>query len=173
MQTDVHVKILVLFASSATATWPWPLAVNKLYFHCVCSFICLQRKVHFYCPVNTYLHTYIQLGICVAPIQPFRAALGTESRVCYPGNTADRLTQWALTYYHLSQSTANQNGKLFHCHRWYSNSWSSGCWRTSLTTWLSPTPFECYNCIVLCMVQWSQCHMLVTVHFPVPTLKCY
>jgi hypothetical protein len=48
-------------------------------------------------------------------------ALGAESRVCYPGNTADRQTQWALTYYHLSQSTANQNGKLIHGHRWDSN----------------------------------------------------
>jgi hypothetical protein len=31
---------------------------------------------------------------------------------------ADRQTQWALTYYHLLQSTANQNGKLIHCHCW-------------------------------------------------------
>jgi hypothetical protein len=38
------------------------------------------------------------------------------------------------TYYHLSQSTANQNGMLIHCHRWDSNLWSSGCKRTSLTT---------------------------------------
>jgi hypothetical protein len=51
-------------------------------------------------------------GICIAPTQPFRAALGAESRVCYPGNTADRQTQrGALTYNHLSQSTANQNEK--------------------------------------------------------------
>jgi hypothetical protein len=48
--------------------------------------------------------TKIHLGICIAPTQPFRAALGAESRVCYPGNTADRQT-------HLSQSTANENGK--------------------------------------------------------------
>jgi hypothetical protein len=66
----------------------------------------------------------INLGICIAPTQPFRAALGAESRVCYP---ADRQTQSALTYYHLSQSTANQNGKLIHFHRWDSNLWSSGC----------------------------------------------
>jgi hypothetical protein len=34
----------------------------------------------------------INLGICIAPIQPFRAALAAESRVCYPGNTADKQT---------------------------------------------------------------------------------
>jgi hypothetical protein len=79
------------------------------------------------------------LGICIAPTLPFRAALGAESRVYYLGNTADRQTQWVLMYYHLSQSTANQNGELIHCHRWNSNSWSSGCWRTSLTTRPSPT----------------------------------
>jgi hypothetical protein len=33
------------------------------------------------------------LGICIAPTQPYRAALGAESRVCYPGKTADRQTQ--------------------------------------------------------------------------------
>jgi hypothetical protein len=35
----------------------------------------------------------INLGICIAPTQLFRAILGAESRVCYPGNTADRQTQ--------------------------------------------------------------------------------
>jgi hypothetical protein len=35
----------------------------------------------------------INLGICIAPTQLFRAALGAESRVCYPGNMADRQTQ--------------------------------------------------------------------------------
>jgi hypothetical protein len=41
--------------------------------------------------------------ICIAPTQPFLAALGAESRLCYPGNTADRQTQrGALTYYHRS-----------------------------------------------------------------------
>jgi hypothetical protein len=35
----------------------------------------------------------IHLGICIAPTQPFRAALGAESRVCYPGKTADRQRQ--------------------------------------------------------------------------------
>jgi hypothetical protein len=35
----------------------------------------------------------LKLGICIAPTQPFRAALDAESRVCYPGNTADRQTQ--------------------------------------------------------------------------------
>jgi hypothetical protein len=32
----------------------------------------------------------INLGIYIAPTQAFQADLGTESRVCYPGNTADR-----------------------------------------------------------------------------------
>jgi hypothetical protein len=32
----------------------------------------------------------IDLGISTAPSQPFRAALGAESRMCYPGHTADR-----------------------------------------------------------------------------------
>jgi hypothetical protein len=73
------------------------------------------------------LKNKIHLGICIALTQPFWAALGAESRVCYPGNTADRQTQWALTYYHLSQSTANQNGQLINCHRWDSNLWPSGC----------------------------------------------
>jgi hypothetical protein len=31
-----------------------------------------------------------KLGICIAPTQPFRAALAAESRVCYLGNTEDR-----------------------------------------------------------------------------------
>jgi hypothetical protein len=56
------------------------------------------------------------------------------------GKQADRQTQWAHMYYHLSQPTANQNGKLIHCHHWDSNLWSSGCKRTSLTTQPSPTP---------------------------------
>jgi hypothetical protein len=34
-----------------------------------------------------------KVGICIAPTQPFRAALGAESRMCYPGNTANRQTQ--------------------------------------------------------------------------------
>jgi hypothetical protein len=32
----------------------------------------------------------INLGICIAPTQPFRAALGAESRMCYLGNMADK-----------------------------------------------------------------------------------
>jgi hypothetical protein len=34
-----------------------------------------------------------KMGMCIAPTQPFRAALGAESRVCYQGNTAERQTQ--------------------------------------------------------------------------------
>jgi hypothetical protein len=89
----------------------------------------------------------MNLGICIAPTQPFRAALGAESRVCYQGNTADRQTEWALTYYHLSQSTANQNGKWIHGHRWDSNLWPSGCWRTFLTTRPSPTSKVHSHCL--------------------------
>jgi hypothetical protein len=44
-----------------------------------------------------FLAKKLNLGICIAPTQPFRAALGAESRVFYPGNTADRQTKWALT----------------------------------------------------------------------------
>jgi hypothetical protein len=57
-------------------------------------------------------------GWGVAPIQPFRPALGAESRVCYPGYAADRQPQWALTFYYRSQSTANLNEKLIHCYHW-------------------------------------------------------
>jgi hypothetical protein len=52
---------------------------------------------------------------------PFQATLSIESRVYYLGNTADRQTQQPLKYYHLSQSTANQNGESIHCHHWDSN----------------------------------------------------
>jgi hypothetical protein len=31
------------------------------------------------------------------PIQLYLAALGAESRVCYPGNTTDHQPQWAFT----------------------------------------------------------------------------
>jgi hypothetical protein len=34
-----------------------------------------------------------KMGICIASTQPFRVALGAESRACYPDNTADRQTQ--------------------------------------------------------------------------------
>jgi hypothetical protein len=42
-----------------------------------------------------YIHQHpnFDLGIYIAPTQPFRAAPGAEIRVCYPGNTADRQTQ--------------------------------------------------------------------------------
>jgi hypothetical protein len=107
----------------------------------------LARIKPAYFPLQLKKEIEINLGICIAPTQPFQATLGAESRVCYPGNTADRLTQWALTYYHLSQST-NQKGKLIHCHRWDSNSWSSECWRTFLTTRPSPIPLFLISSIV-------------------------
>jgi hypothetical protein len=42
--------------------------------------------------VQELIETKINLWIYIAPTQPFWAALGAESRVCYPGNTADRQT---------------------------------------------------------------------------------
>jgi hypothetical protein len=108
----------------------------------VCSFSRFLIEDSWHLRFKFFFKIKINLGICIAPTQPFRAALGAESRVCYPGITADRQTQWVLAYYHVSESTANQNEKLIHCHHWDSNSWSSGCWRTSLTTWPSPTRFE-------------------------------
>jgi hypothetical protein len=103
--------------------------------------------------------------ICIAPTQPFWVALSVESRVCYRGNMADRQTQWALTYYHLTHSTANQNGKLIHCHRWDSNSWSSGCWRTSLTTRPSPTPnLVCYRIQVFCFTYIGYIDVCIKQH---------
>jgi hypothetical protein len=36
---------------------------------------------------------HINLGICIAPIPALPAALGAESRVCYPGNTAGKLNE--------------------------------------------------------------------------------
>jgi hypothetical protein len=51
------------------------------------------------------------------PTQLYWVALDTERRVCYPANTTDRQHQHALTYCYLSQSTASQNEKLTHCHR--------------------------------------------------------
>jgi hypothetical protein len=43
--------------------------------------------------ISSHVKIKINLGICIAPTQPFRAALDAESRVCYPGNTANRQTQ--------------------------------------------------------------------------------
>jgi hypothetical protein len=87
------------------------------------------------------------VGICIAPTQPYWAALGTESRVCYPGNIAVSQPQWALTYCYLSQSTANQNKKSTHwlCWGWILPPLAHQ--RTDLTTRPSPTPCEyvCFN----------------------------
>jgi hypothetical protein len=57
---------------------PFPCKVS------VCLSVCL--------PVCLSIYKKVSLGICIAPTQPFRAALGAESRVCYLGNTADRQT---------------------------------------------------------------------------------
>jgi hypothetical protein len=43
-------------------------------------------------------------------------ALDAESRMSYPGNTADSQSPWVLMYCYLLQSTASQNEKLIHCH---------------------------------------------------------
>jgi hypothetical protein len=85
------------------------------------------------------LHTHVHIRVCTPLIHTHTH--GFESRLCYPGNMADRQTQWVLTYYmyHLLQSTANQNRKLIHCHCWDSNLWSSGCYHTALSTRPSPT----------------------------------
>jgi hypothetical protein len=99
-------------------------SVHKLFIVLNCSiflvFLSIGKQEKRKTCLKFALKQKINLGICIALTQPFRAALGAESRVCYLGNmnTADRQTPWALTYYHLSQSTANQNGKLVHCHRW-------------------------------------------------------
>jgi hypothetical protein len=82
------------------------------------------------------------VGGCIAPTQPYRAALGSESKVCC---TADRQSQWALTYCNLSQSTATQNETSTHCHRWGLNLLLSARNFTSLTNRPSPTP----NIIIL------------------------
>jgi hypothetical protein len=47
-----------------------------------------NRAVTQPCYRRTYNNKYINLG--------FWVALGTESRVCYPGNPADRQPQWLL-----------------------------------------------------------------------------
>jgi hypothetical protein len=94
----------------------------QFYFACIC-----YRK-------NAPRILKINEGIRIAPNQPFQAALSAESRVGYPGNTADRQPQWVLTYCYLSQSTANQNEKLIYCHDWDSNLRPSARKRTSLTT---------------------------------------
>jgi hypothetical protein len=73
---------------------------------------------------------------------------------CVTRVTRQRQNQWALTYYHLLQSTANQNAKLIPYHRWDSNLWSSGCKRTSLTPRPSPTPNH-YN-IMTQVHAWQQ-----------------
>jgi hypothetical protein len=65
-------------------------------------FVCFFKKIFFF--------------ICIAPTQPFRVALGAESRVCYLGNTAGRQPQWALAYCYLSQSSPKENERLIHCH---------------------------------------------------------
>jgi hypothetical protein len=38
------------------------------------------------------------MGICIAPAEPYWAALDHERRVCNLGNTADSQPLWALTY---------------------------------------------------------------------------
>jgi hypothetical protein len=72
-----------------------------------------------------FLITFVSLnlGICIASTQPFQAAPGAKSRVCYPthpGNTTDMTGK-----HHGRSGTAtsrnqqqNENEKLIHCHRW-------------------------------------------------------
>jgi hypothetical protein len=56
-------------------------------------------------------------------LNPYWPALGAESRLCYPGNTAD-----------LSQSTASQNKRSSLCHHWGSILRLSARQCTSLTS---------------------------------------
>jgi hypothetical protein len=114
---------------------------------------CLPGLVSFVTGKLIFIILY-QKSNQITPTQPLRATLGAESRVYYPVNTGDRQTQWALTYCHLSQSTANQNGKLIHCHHWDLNSWSSGCWRTFLTTRPCPIPQSNVGWMVGCGEGW-------------------
>jgi hypothetical protein len=84
--------------------------------------------------------------MCIAPTQPFWAALGAVSRVCHPGSIADSQPHWALTYCYLAHSTASQNENATHCHRWDSNLQTLACQRTSLTARPSPNPLGCERC---------------------------
>jgi hypothetical protein len=56
------------------------------------------------CSENSVLSKKFNLGTCIEPTWPFRADLGTVSRVCYLGNIVDRQPQWALVYCYLLQS---------------------------------------------------------------------
>jgi hypothetical protein len=47
---------------------------------------------------------YSSFGICVAPTQPFRAALGAESIVCYSGCLSFVVTR-------VTHQTVNHNGR--------------------------------------------------------------
>jgi hypothetical protein len=86
------------------------------------------------------------LGICIAqvPTQPYRAAQGTEIRVCYPGKPAASQPQWALTYCYLLQwETVNSKSEwkvdsLLHCSGLIL--WPSACQCSALTTQPCPTP---------------------------------
>jgi hypothetical protein len=127
-------KTFLLGAEGVVSIWFWVITVPvhviervSLNYQYYFNLSLLSKSEKGYCNLLIGHPFNLHLGICIAPTQPFRAALGAESRVCYPGNMADRQTQWAFTYYHLLQSTEIQNGKLIHCHRWDSNLWSSGC----------------------------------------------
>jgi hypothetical protein len=93
--------------------------------------------------ISTTRRFKVNFGIYVASTRPFQAALGAESRVCNAGNTADSQPQWALTYRYISQSTANQNEKLIHRHRWGLNPRPSA----RKCSALSPNPFFCFFCL--------------------------
>jgi hypothetical protein len=77
----------------------------------VCESDALPTKLSSLPPLGELYSAYPALNSVV---------LDAESRVCYPGNTAVRQPQRALTYCCLWQSTASQNEKK-NCHCWDSN----------------------------------------------------
>jgi hypothetical protein len=54
----------------------------------------------------------------MVPTQPYWASLGAESRVCYPGNTADRKPQQVRYHTVTFCSQQHQDEKPTHCHCW-------------------------------------------------------
>jgi hypothetical protein len=103
--------------------------------------LCIVLKIYF-------KNIIINLGICIAPTQLFRAALGAERTLCYPNNTADSQPYWTLTNCNLLQwkspSTANQNGRSTHRQCWGSihRPWTRQ--HTALTIQPSPTWVKTY-----------------------------
>jgi hypothetical protein len=73
----------------------------------------------------------INWRICIAPTLPFRVA---------DRQTSGNHNEHSRTATPRSQQLTNQNGKLFHCHRWDSSLRPLARKHTSLTTRPSPNP---------------------------------